>query len=243
MNKVNFQQPGGFPIKTNTLNFLQTAFGQLSSLAGLGGANYILNGCTVAGGNVTDGTIVIDGEVLPFIGGPKLQYVVIEETIGNDTFKDGLSKPIFTTRIAKMAAAGTLAFDSLSKVTSLTDMKDMIFKQEIAQWSPTFEGIQSGSIVSSDCRYFKMGRFMNLFGNIVFDYPNEGQTLASISIKNLPVFAAPTDQYGFCNVAPSNLDVDIRYVTYVHDQHFLRFNSMFAKGMYNLRFSINIITN
>ncbi|AIM38102.1 hypothetical protein KO02_16480 [Sphingobacterium sp. ML3W] len=176
MNKVNFEQTGGFPLETNTLSFLQSAYGSLAGLADLGGQNYILNGCDTVGANVSNGTVVIDGEVLPFIGGAKLARVIIEETVAEKTFEDGVSKPVYYTRVAKMVAAGgVLDFDSLKKVSNLLDIADRIKDQQVVQWTPVSDNelnvIDPGS---SRCWMFKMGKLVVLTGDVAFTYVAPG---------------------------------------------------------------------
>lgn len=182
MNKVNFEQTGGFPLETNTLSFLQSAYGQLSGLAGLGGQSYILNGCTVAGGNVTDGTIVIDGEVLPFVGGPKLARIVIEESVEDKTFEDGVSKPVYYTRVAKMVASGgVMDFDSLKRVSNLLAMADRIKDQEVVQWTPVSDNLNNVIYPNvTECWMFKMGKLVILSGNIVFTFVGTGTQLGFV---------------------------------------------------------------
>ena len=204
MNKVNFEQTGGFPLETNTLSFLQSAYGQLSGLAGLGGQSYILNGCTVAGGNVTDGTVVIDGEVLPFVGGPKLARVIIEETVTDKTFEDGVSKPVYYTRVAKMAAAGgVMDFDSLRRVSNMLAMADRIKDQEVVKWTASSTG--SGmSITEQSCWMFKQGRFVVLKGSVeIVNTVSSGVTGFSLTgIPNL----GNTGERSYGNVVRRNLD-------------------------------------
>lgn len=204
MNKVNFEQTGGFPLETNTLSFLQSAYGQLSGLAGLGGQSYILNGCTVAGGNVTDGTIVIDGEVLPFVGGPKLARIIIEETVTDKTFEDGVSKPVYYTRVAKMAAAGgVMDFDSLKRVSNLLAMADRIKDQEVVKWIASSTG--SGmSITEQSCWMFKQGRFVVLKGSVeIVNTVSSGVTGFSLTgIPNL----GNTGERSYGSVVRRNLD-------------------------------------
>ncbi|WP_336834421.1 hypothetical protein [Sphingobacterium siyangense] len=204
MNKVNFEQTGGFPLEANTLSFLQSAYGQLSGFAGLGGQSYILNGCTVADGNVTDGTIVINGEVLPFVGGPKLSRVIIEETVTDKTFEDGVSKPVYYTRVAKMAAAGgVMDFDSLKRVSNLMALSDRIKDQEVIKWGPVSDNT---SIVlgTHDCWMFKMGRLVVFSGYLYFTNTNSA-TQNSISIKGFPAIGnIVTTQYGLTDVSKSD---------------------------------------
>lgn len=197
MNKVNFEQTGGFPLETNTFSFLQTAYGSLAGLAGLGGQNYILNGCEVVGANVSNGTVVIAGEVLPFTGGAKLARVIIEEIVTEKTFEDGVSKPVYTTRTAKMAGAGgVLDFDSLKRVSNLLDIADRIKDQEVVQWTPTIDPTYGITISGAKGYMYRMGKLIVLTGSLSYVYTVIG-TQTAFSIGSLPfnTFTADT-QYG-----------------------------------------------
>lgn len=66
MNKINFNQTGGFPLETNTLDFLQNAYQLFGAFSALAGDLVILQGCTVTGSSVSDGVVIIGSEVLPF---------------------------------------------------------------------------------------------------------------------------------------------------------------------------------
>ncbi|MGJ1513795.1 hypothetical protein ACR79N_02315 [Sphingobacterium siyangense] len=242
MNKVNFQQPGGFPLKSRTMSFLQSAFGQLSNLAGLGGSNYILNGCTVTGGNVTDGIIVIDGEVLPFVGGPKLAHVIIEETVTNETFKDGTSKLVYYTRVAKTAAAGgVMDFDSLKRITSLVELKDSIVQQEVIKFTPVLYGNAQGSITDAKCYMFKMGKFVSFYGFLRYTWANNEAPIDGFGITGFPSFIAPTSPMGFCNVRvwPNDNHAVVEY----NSSGRLDFRYKMSAGTYDFSFSINVFTD
>jgi len=187
MNKVNFEQTGGFPLETNTFSFLQSAYGSLAGLAGLGGQNYILNGCEVAGGNIANGTVVINGEVLPFTGGAKLARVVIEETVTEKTFEDGISKPVYTTRVAKMAATGgVLDFDSLKRVSNLLDIEGRIRDQQVLEWTPISDNVYN-VIDPADCKcfMFRQGKLVVLTGSITFTYVFTG-TQGAVGVTGYP---------------------------------------------------------
>ena len=70
-----------FPLSTEGLDFIQTQILLAAEYAKAAGGNYILSGCTVTGSNVSDGTVIIDGELLPFKGGIKQNTVRIRETM------------------------------------------------------------------------------------------------------------------------------------------------------------------
>lgn len=199
MNKVNFEQTGGFPLETNTFSFLQSAYGSLAGLAGLGGQNYILDGCEIVGANVSNGTVVIAGEVLPFTGGAKLARVIIEETITEKTFEDGVSKPVYTTRTAKMAGAGGLDFDSLKRVSNLLDIADRIKDQQVVQWTPVSNNVLN-VMGTHNCWMFKMGKLVVLSGQFYFTYASTG-TQKAVDITGFPAMGNTVSvQYGFTDV-------------------------------------------
>lgn len=126
MNKINFQQTGGFPLETDTLNYMQEAYKTLQAITGLGGDNFILSGCIVAGSNVGNGYIVINGEVLEFRGGVKQTNIIIREEIAQRPFENGQIKDVFFTRYAGFGTGdGAINFDSLSRLKTLVQLKDL----------------------------------------------------------------------------------------------------------------------
>jgi hypothetical protein len=245
MNRINLTQTGGFPLEEDTLNFMQSSFSQLAALTGLGGKDYILSGCEVNGANVANGTVVINGEILPFIGGAKQEFIIVEETSENRTFEDGQSKPVFFTRVAKMANVGVMTFDSLIRVSNLIDINNRILKQEVVKWTPVLTGIDVGTITAHDCWMFKMGKQVTLYGNIMYSWDNEGSTRGGIGVKGFPALNGAGNQFGFCNVSAEAFGIDMRYLEYQPasgDGERISFWAMYNKGIYNFRFSINIIT-
>lgn len=82
MNKQNFEARDRFPLSTQALSFMQDMIMATAQLALIGGDNYILSGCTTTGDNVSDGVIVINGEVMPFKGGAKVNTItIVEESV------------------------------------------------------------------------------------------------------------------------------------------------------------------
>lgn len=100
MNKMDFTQPGGFPLDQDVLAFLQDNITLASALATLGGDYCILSGCAEDGSSVSNGVIAIMGEILPFVGGAKQSKVIIIEQAQGLTFEDGITKPVQFTRYA-----------------------------------------------------------------------------------------------------------------------------------------------
>lgn len=100
MNKTNFIQTGGFPVKAERLQELQTAYSIFNHLGNLAGNFAIVSGCAVVGTNVNDGFVVINDELLEFKGGTVSDDVIIIETASSKEFKNGEVKEVHFERYA-----------------------------------------------------------------------------------------------------------------------------------------------
>lgn len=100
MNKTNFRQTGGFPVKAERLQELQTAYSIFNHLGNLAGNFAIVSGCAVVGTNVSDGFVVINDELLEFKGGSVADDVIIIETASSKEFKNGEVKEVHFERFA-----------------------------------------------------------------------------------------------------------------------------------------------
>lgn len=100
MNFINFNQVGGFPLSTNILAKLQTAFGIFNALGNIVGDLTIISGCEVAGTNIGDGVVFINGEVLEFRGGLAQTKVIIKEDVESLLFENQNTYPVVKTRYA-----------------------------------------------------------------------------------------------------------------------------------------------
>ncbi len=122
---------GGFPLTTNRLNFLQEtyakAFSQIVKLAGDG--DVVISGMDITGSNISDGVVVIDGEILEFRGGAfNARIAVFEEVVNvpynEDTDNDGDLdlKEADTVRYAQCASSGgenAIQYDTLNRYGSI----------------------------------------------------------------------------------------------------------------------------
>ncbi|WP_271782233.1 hypothetical protein [Aquimarina algiphila] len=143
---------GGFPVTTTTFNFLQEAYGKaISALTALGGETFILEGVQVVGDNITDGTIVYNGEYLPFSGGTFNETVSIYEDVqevayNQDNDNDGNLdlKRAYVKRYAKCGTDGieSFNFDLLKSFTPLTGLSMPI--GSIMMWSGSVASIPKG---------------------------------------------------------------------------------------------------
>ena len=94
MNKINFNQTGGFPLSTNILDAMQSAYAIFNQLGNLAGNKAIISGCEQLGNTVADGVIFLNGEILPFKGGAIGSSVIIKEESESRVFEDGATKPV-----------------------------------------------------------------------------------------------------------------------------------------------------
>lgn len=117
MNKVNFLAKENFPQSTHTFDFLQKMIHLAGNMALLGGDNYILSGCVDdQDGNVSEGLIVINGELLAFVGGAKKSKIKIQETKESDHF-NGVDYPeAYIHRKVGFDDDGDILWDDLKQV-------------------------------------------------------------------------------------------------------------------------------
>ncbi len=126
MNKINFQQTGGFPLETETLDYLQNAYTALQAIAALADDNYILSGCQQQGDYLKDGFMVINSEVFPFRGGLAQSAVVVCQDKQSRPFENGQLKEVFFTRYATFGlGAGTIPFADISRLKTLDQFTNL----------------------------------------------------------------------------------------------------------------------
>lgn len=124
MNLINFNQIGGFPLTTDTLGKLQTAFSLFNALGAIAGDKSIISGCTLVGSNVSDGVVYVNGEVFDFKGGLLQTNVIIKEDTESLIFGNSNAYPVIKKRyiqfgigVGQMAWSG---FKSIDPTTALT---------------------------------------------------------------------------------------------------------------------------
>ena len=105
MNKINFNQTGGFPLSTNILDAMQSAYAIFNQLGSLAGNKAIISGCEQVGNNIADGVIFLNGEILPFKGGAIGSSVIIKEESESRVFEDGATKPVIFKKYATFGSS------------------------------------------------------------------------------------------------------------------------------------------
>ncbi len=124
MNRIYANQTGGFPMTTDTLNFLQESYNLFNVLGQLAGNLSIIAGCEIIGSSVGNGAVYINGEVLPFVGGTLSPNVVIKETIQTREFENGDHKQVYFTRFATFGISTTNSYKwaDFNRVDSLQQL-------------------------------------------------------------------------------------------------------------------------
>lgn len=105
MNNIKFNQTGGFPLSTNIADAMQIAYSVFNFLGNLAGNFGIISGCDVVGGNVSDGAVFINGELLSFKGAALGTNVIIRSDFEKEIFEDGVSKDVVENRYATFGTA------------------------------------------------------------------------------------------------------------------------------------------
>lgn len=107
MNKFDFNQIGGFPLSTNILDGMQTAYSLFNALGEIAGNFSIISGCNSNGNTVSDGVVYINGEVLAFKGGLLGSNVIISEDPESKDFENGERKTVLRKRFATFGSSVT----------------------------------------------------------------------------------------------------------------------------------------
>ncbi len=109
MNLFNFIQTGGFPMDTEILDEMQTAYKLYNGLGALAGDIAIIKGCALVGNTVSDGVVYINGEVLEFRSGIVAQNVIIMQEVQSMEFEDGGINEVHYVRYATFGV-GTVSY-------------------------------------------------------------------------------------------------------------------------------------
>jgi hypothetical protein len=107
MKVLDFNIKAGFPLSETTLEFMQEMAKQLQQASLLGGTNYIVSGCPDNGATIGDGYVVVNGEVLPFVGGAKQPNVIVVDTATQKEFFGGAFNDYYHDRVATFGSADT----------------------------------------------------------------------------------------------------------------------------------------
>ena len=153
MDRLDLNQSGGVPLSTQILDGMQSAYRTTNELGNLAGNKVIVSGCIEFGGIVSDGFVIINGELLKFKGTAISDFVVIQEVAENPRgFEDGSAKPIIYERYATFGTAGVqYAWSSFKRPLNLlqieaklTQLENMVPIGLVAIWDRPAEEIPEG---------------------------------------------------------------------------------------------------
>lgn len=114
MIKIDYTQPGGFPLEQPVLDKMQRSY--YDALRAFIGylkipdvGNYVIHGCDIVGPDITPGMLWIDGDLCTFAGVVGTDATKIKKAIVTTTaeFENGSTLAVFTETIAQVDAAGT----------------------------------------------------------------------------------------------------------------------------------------
>jgi hypothetical protein len=220
MNRTNFNQTGGFPLKTERLDELQTSYDIFNSLGNIAGNLVILSGCEVTGSNVAKGVVFINGEVYPFAGGYIAPTVVINSTTISKEFEEGGSKPVHTLKVAGFGTASeswawtsfkrplptnSIPLDLVSRLEVL-ERKNAVFQAGggMVLWNKPANQIPAGWQEVADWR----GRMPVGFDSSQYEFNTVGKVGGAKS-KTLSVSEMPSHTHTYTSSYRDNGDVGI----------------------------------
>nr|DAX40888.1 MAG TPA: baseplate protein [Bacteriophage sp.] len=125
MNKLHTEHNAGYPFDVAFLAFMQNAYNLFNHFGHLAGNKAIISGCEEVGNTITPGTVFINGELLPFVGGAKDDTVFIKEVTNEVTFDDGFLRPLENIRTAAFGRStqeNTFKWEDFQRVSNLQDL-------------------------------------------------------------------------------------------------------------------------
>lgn len=159
MDRLDLNQSGGVPLSTQILDGMQSAYRTTNELGNLAGDKVIVSGCLEFGGIVSDGFVIINGELLKFKGTAISDFVVIQEVAENPRgFEDGSAKPIIYERYATFGTADVqYAWSSFKRPLNLlqieaklTQLENMVPIGLVAIWDRPADAIPAGWVEHTD---------------------------------------------------------------------------------------------
>lgn len=159
MNRLDFDQSGGFPMSTEILQAMQTSYNSLNELGRISGDKTIISGCEIVGSACSSGFVVINGELLFFKPGTVGDYVIIQEVAEDQQgFEDGSAKPIIYERYATFGTADVQyawaefkrPLNLLQIEAKLTQLENMVPIGLVAIWDRPADAIPAGWVEHTD---------------------------------------------------------------------------------------------
>ena len=148
-------QGAGFPADNEFLMMIQSIIGEVAQLSSIGGENFILKGCELTGGNVSDGWMVLGGEIVRFSGGPLGGQGHITEQVETASYLEDINpvdgqgdeKAAYFTRTASFGNTGQSVtdWDDLKRIKPLIEVQNAMTPiGAIVMWSGSIGSIPQG---------------------------------------------------------------------------------------------------
>lgn len=135
----------GFQLTPAAMEFLQNEF--TGAIGGVVGdiSSYVVSGCAVSGGVRTNGWVVINGEIMPFVANTlNTDYVKIQQTSTQNMYSTGTPQSAFYTRYAECAESA----DGADALFSQMPVMERKLKPRATAWA-ALEGVASVSTAYS----------------------------------------------------------------------------------------------
>lgn len=127
MNKQIFNQLGGFPLETDNLDWMQSAYDIFNALGYIAGDKTIISGCVETGGSVSNGIVFLNGEVFKFVGGVKQATVRILENETTKVFENGNTNVVHKERYVTFATGtGSINWSDFQSINSIKNIQSRI---------------------------------------------------------------------------------------------------------------------
>lgn len=127
MITADFTQEGGLPFEQNTLAFMQFAYGEtlnalLGHLTNSNATHFIISGCEVQGTIITNGWLVINGELLYFdsANGNADSKIAANTELFEATFENGTEHEIYTIKTAVIDDTG-VALNTFVRIPNVSE--------------------------------------------------------------------------------------------------------------------------
>ena len=123
--RIDFTKLEGLATYQDTLDFLQASYRDtISAIAKAFGNRVIVTGVTDQGTTFSDGWVMIDGELMPFLTGMKSDRVIVEEVSDIEVFANGSTQTVYFTKRARLGITGGYAFSDFIRVDALANISE-----------------------------------------------------------------------------------------------------------------------
>ena len=147
MNTIDFNQVGGFPMTTNILGKMQTAFSLFNAFGSIVGDKTIISGCVVNGSETSSGVVFVNGEIFEFRGGATQSKVIIREDVEILLYQNNNAYPSIKTRYIQFGT-GVNAIDwaDFKRGFKTSNIDALVQRIEDLEARPTVGNIPVGLI-------------------------------------------------------------------------------------------------